>query len=236
MRRRDRPELRGPSAAPGHQAGPEQGQVSPGRHGPLTSPVAKAMKFSTVLGTVLPKSPMTTRPASSSPIRRSKNTLGEGGGRLGDQGSQTHLAGPTHPRKFKAPTPPRPKTSPGAGGRCPHPWLHPPGSLTTHPGCTPGWAELCPGRLPLQAPPTPALAPPGLAPPCPSRTPPAHPGPPAPRGLCPPEPFPIPPPAPPRPPPTLAVTLGPFLRSSAREAAGSRSRRAAPSAAAATST
>lgn len=32
------------------------------------------------------------------------------------------------------------------------------------------------------------------------------------------------------------MTLGPFLRSSAREAAGSRSRRAAPSAAAATST
>lgn len=40
----------------------------------LTSPVARAAKLSTVLGTVFPNSPMTTLPTSSSPILMSKKT------------------------------------------------------------------------------------------------------------------------------------------------------------------
>lgn len=119
------------------------------RPGPaLTSPVAKATKFSTVLGTVLPKSPMTTRPASSSPTRRSKNTLG-GGGRRPSAGAHPLARAPSRPA--------RGHRGPGSARPDPRP-----------------------------------------------------------------------------PPPTLAVTLGPFLRSSALEAAGSSSRSAAPSAVAAT--
>lgn len=38
----------------------------------LTSPVASATKFSAVLGTVFPSTPMTILPASSSPILMSK--------------------------------------------------------------------------------------------------------------------------------------------------------------------
>lgn len=39
-----------------------------------TSPVAKAMKFSTVLGTTFPKRPMTILPTSLFPILTSKKT------------------------------------------------------------------------------------------------------------------------------------------------------------------
>lgn len=84
MRQRDRLELSSlhPALPQGTKQEPPRGlgEARPGSCWPLTSPVANATKFSTVLGTVLPKSPMTTRPTSSSPIRRSKNTLGAGGG------------------------------------------------------------------------------------------------------------------------------------------------------------
>lgn len=121
------------------------------------------MKFSTVLGTVLPKSPMTTRPASSSPIRRSKNTLGRGRRKVrGDQGRQTRLAGPTHLQNSNSPTPTRPKPSQGDVGWCPTALAaSPPSSLTTHPSWIPqptfspappcqlpqSWAKLSPDRL-----------------------------------------------------------------------------------------
>lgn len=88
------------------------------RPGPaLTSPVAKATKFSTVLGTVLPKSPMTTRPASSSPTRRSKNTLGGAGG--GRQPGPTRSHGPRLARPAVTEAPARPGPTPGRPHR---PW------------------------------------------------------------------------------------------------------------------